>query len=97
MILTRQEFAHLFNALQDGLGDDSSPLWAGEDCILPRSNWFICVKPLSVHRFKKEYWDWCNATLKGRVGCYSSNREDQKEWWGFTDREDIVLWTLKWT
>jgi hypothetical protein len=96
MVLDRTQFAHHFNALKEGLGNDSSPLWAAEEAH-STCQWFVCVKPLKAHRFKTEYWQWCNATLSGKLLCYSSDSEDQKEWWGFTDKQDIVLWTLKWT
>lgn len=97
MILNRREFAHTFNALQQGLGNEDSPLWIpDEDQELP-SQWFVCVKPIGVHRFKFDYYNWCNSALKGQVRCYSSASEDQAEWWGFTNRDDIVLWMLKWT
>ena len=96
MLLDRAEFAQHFNRTQDGLGDNSSPLWIPEDDGAP-SEWFVCVEPLKSHNFKQGYWDWCNTTLSGKVRCYSSDSDNQKEWWGFTDKQDIVLWTLKWT
>ena len=96
MILSREEFAHFFNALREGLGDAKSPLWIPEDKNT-KCSWFVCVPPLKVHTYKSEYYDWCRATLQGEVRCFSSDSEDKKEWWGFTNKEDIVLWTLKWT
>ena len=95
MILSRQEFSQHFNDLKAGLGYEDSPLWIPDEDT--PSEWFVCVKPIGVHRFKFQYYDWCNNTLKGRVRCYSSNDEDKQEWWGFTVKEDIVLWTLKWS
>ena len=94
MILTRDEFAHTFNTLKEGLGNEDSPLWIPDD-NLP-SEWFVCVKPIGVHRFKFDYYNWCNSALRGQVRCYSSASEDQKEWWGFTNKDDIVVWMLKW-
>ena len=95
MILSREEFVHTFNALQEGLGNDNSPLWIPEENE-GQSSWFVCVKPIGAHRFKWEYWNWCNTTLRGQVRCYSSDPDDKKEWWGFTNKDDIVVWTLKW-
>jgi hypothetical protein len=94
MILSREEFSHHFNALKEGLGNKDSPLWIPDD--FEPSEWFVCVEPIGVHRFKSSYYDWCNKTLKGPVRCYSSDSDDKKEWWGFTNKEDIVLWMLKW-
>ena len=95
MILSREEFAHTFDALKEGLGNDDSPLWIPDNNELP-SKWFVCVKPLKVHTYKSQYYQWCNSTLQGIVRCYSSSSEDQKEWWGFTNKEDIPIWMLKW-
>jgi hypothetical protein len=94
-MLTRDEFAHHFEEIKEGLGQTNSPLWCAEEST-SRCDWFICVKPLRVHNFKKTYWDWCNNNLQGKTACYSSDSENEQEWWGFTDKQDIVLWTLKW-
>jgi hypothetical protein len=94
VILDRTEFADYFNSLDSRLGGPDSPLWIPDD--FTPSQWFVCVKPIGVHRFKFSYFDWCNKTLAGRVRCYSSDPENQKEWWGFTDKNDIALWMLKW-
>lgn len=97
MILSRAEFAHYFNALKEGLGNEGSPLWVPDyDGDGSPGLWFVCVKPIGAHRFKLQYYDWCNKTLKGKVRCYSSDTADKKEWWGFTNKEDIVVWSLKW-
>lgn len=97
MILTRGEFSKFFNELKSGLGEPESPLWIPEQNKCP-SDWFVRVKPIGVERFKFSYWDWCNKTLTGKVLCYSSTGDDgNEEWWGFTNRDDIVLWMLKWT
>lgn len=96
MVLNRKEFAHYFNALKEGMGDAKSPLWAPEELQSPVSLWFVCVKPIGVSRFKWDYWNWCNSTLAGQVRCYSSDTTDKKEWWGFTNKDDIPVWMLKW-
>lgn len=94
MILERQEFADYFKSLDERLAGTDSPLWIPDEGT--PSKWFVCTKPIGVHRFKFSYYDWCNKTLKGRVRCYSSDTDNEQEWWGFTNQEDIVLWTLKW-
>ena len=97
-MLTREEFAEHFNSLDPRLGGPNSPLWIPEEGDqLGNSEWFVCVAPLRLKEFKREYWDWCDKALAGRVRCYSSDSENKQEWWGFTKKEDIVLWTLKWT
>ena len=95
-MLTRAEFARHFNSLDPRLGGPDSPLWISDEGGTD-SQWFVCVEPIGVHRFKFDYYDWCNKSLKGRVRCYSSDDDNKQEWWGFTVKEDIVLWTLKWS
>jgi len=95
-MLTREEFANTFNHMQAGLGDSSSPLWVPEQ--MPgsiESKWFICVKPF-MRTSKKQFWNWCATNLHGQLRCYSSDNENKQEWWGFTDKRDIVLFMLKW-
>ena len=95
MLLDRAKFAHHFDEIKDGLGDEDSPLWIPEEDIGP-CQWFLRVKLLRAHHFKKEYWAWCDENLIGDVRCFSSDSEHEQEWWGFTDKQDMVLWTLKW-
>lgn len=94
MILDREEFSQMFNDLRPGLGDDSSPLWIPEQGI--PCQWFVCVEPLQIHSDQAGYFDWCHDMLEGRVCCYYSDTDNRKEWWGFTCKEDLVLWKLKW-
>lgn len=104
MIYSRQQFADMWNEEKPGLGDPDSPLWVPEhnwdefdDNGGPsRCEWFICVKPIRVVRFKKMYWDWCDTNLQGHCRCFSSNADSLEEWWGFTNEDDIALWMLKW-
>ena len=98
MIFTRKEFAHHFNALREGMGDSGSPLWIPEEDLGAACGWFVCVKPLAIayNNTKQQYYAWCDATLSGNVRCFSSDSEDKKEWWGFTDKRDIPMWILKW-
>lgn len=95
MILNRTQFAAHFNQIQPGLGEPHSVLWAGERGHGYRCEWFLWTPRLANwQEIREEYWQWCNLTLQGRVACYSL--DDVWEWWGFTQREDIVIWTLKW-
>lgn len=98
MLITRKEFADMFNQRRKGLGDPCSALWEAE-CDIPKCQWFAKVKPLKVFRpgYKHEYWDWCDSYLTGKTRCFSSDIDDETEWWGFTDLDDIVLWMLKWS
>ena len=97
MILSRAEFAQMFNDIKSGLGDPDSPLWLPDDAVPgDPSEWFVSVKPLRVHQFKSGYYGWCRSALSGQVRCYSSDTDNQQEWWGFTQQEDIALWKLRW-
>lgn len=99
-ILTRQEFSDYFNNLHldSRLGAAGSQLWEAE-CDIPNCQWFIKVKPLNIsgkrHGYKNSYWDWCNKNLSGKTRCFSSD-SDNEEWWGFTNKNDLVFWILRW-
>lgn len=99
MILTRSEFTQHFKNLDHRIdGDDPfCALWVPEEHDHITCQWFVCVRPLSVHKFKRRYYDWCDQALHGQIRCFSSDQQGQQEWWGFTDRKDIALWMLKWT
>lgn len=58
MLITRKEFADMFNRQKEGLGDPGSVLWEAE-CDISNCQWFAKVKPLKVFRpgYKHEYWD----------------------------------------
>ena len=103
MILTRRQFAKMFNGVKDGLGKWDSPLWIPETMdksARVKCQWFICIKPVWMREgAKEEYWKWCNENLTGKVLCYSSSgsdREIQEEWWGFSDKQDLTWWRLRW-
>lgn len=104
MIYTRQQFADMWNEEKPGLGDEDSPLWVpehnwtgmDEDGPL-RCVWFVCIKPLGMwdrSTSKEKFWHWCTENLIGRCRCFSS--AGQEEWWGFTDKDDLVLFILRW-
>lgn len=97
-MLTRDEFIEYFKNLDSRIdgNDPGSPLWVPEAEYVETCNWFVCVEPIGVHRFKSEYYQWCNSVLAGKVLCFSSDSEGQKEWWGFTCKEDVPIWMLKW-
>ncbi len=95
MILTRSEFKQYWDNLDPRLTVDDGPLWIPDEDT--PSKWFVCVKPIGVHKFKWNYYDWCNHALTGRVRCYSSSDDNEQEWWGFTEQQDIAFWLLKWS
>lgn len=109
-ILTRKEFSDLFNTYKQGLGDTNSPLWLPEQSDMIghvkkiKSEWFICVNPIperhgtltSLNSIDLNYHAWCWQHCKGRVLCYSSDTDNDEEWYGFTVEDDIPLWLLRW-
>ena len=104
LMLSREQFAQMFEEVKPGLGLPSSPLWIPEEGLddYPhvRCEWFVCVRPKIRHVYdpveKSVYWSWCQNNLNGHVRCFSSNTEGREEWWGFTDANDVALWLLKW-
>jgi len=96
-ILSREEFVKHFNGIKPGLGNPTSPLWNPEEYLKKNQcYWFIKVKPIISSVNKIDYWTWCNQCLQGKVLCYSSDDIGQEEWWGFSNKNDIVLWSLRW-
>lgn len=100
MILTRHEFRMWVRLREPRFYPWSSPAWTHEPRKYP-SQWFVKVRPIPMNlssyvNRKSEYWAWCNENLNGRLLCYWTNSEDQVEWWGFTQKDDIALWLLKW-
>lgn len=105
MILTRKQFAAHFRKLDSRLGNKHSALWEPENRpgMVP-NKWFVCVRPVGAYHGnvylswdKDGYWEWCNSTLAGQVSCYSSDWDNKKEWWGFSNYDDIAMWLLRWS
>jgi hypothetical protein len=98
-IVSRKEFIAIMEEDAPGLKPvtSRSPLWIPERELEPKTK---CIKFIRTKRLhlkdlgKRDYWEWCNETLNGTVRCFSSGDED--EWWGFTDPDDVVIWTLRW-
>jgi len=98
-VLDRQQFIQYWEDVVPDVGETSSAMWAYEDTCEKKSEWFTCVRPLDAHRGHDKkiiYWQWCNSNCVGQILCYSTNREEQEEWWGFSHQEDIAFWLLKW-
>ena len=98
MILTRHEFRIWVKVREPRFYPWKSPACTHEPKKYP-SQWFVKVKPVNVSRtrgYKKDYWAWCDKNLRGQLLCYWSDNEEE-EWWGFTNKDDIALWLLKWT
>ena len=96
-MLTRQQFADYFNSLKPNLGNDDSPLWILEWDIIKECQWFVKVNPIKIPCDTHSYWKWIHDNLKGEVRCYTSDSDNQEEWWGFTHKGDIVWWLLRWS
>jgi hypothetical protein len=96
-MLTRNEFVEYFDQLDPRIqaAESSSPLWIPEQDTI-QCQWFVCAKPINASTFDSTYFTWCQQMLQGAVLCFSSDTDNQQEWWGFTHQEDIPLWMLKW-
>ena len=97
-MMNRNEFAAYFNS-KDKLGGPKSPLWCPEGENV-KCNWFVKVRPVKFGRpggyTRSNFYAWNGAMLNGRILCYSSDDTNEEEWWGFTDKEDILMFILKW-
>lgn len=87
LVVNREQFITIFD-----INSDDHVVWAYEKHISIKSSHFVCIPSIII---RENYWKWCEKTLKGRVACYSSN--DNEEWWGFTEKEDIMIWMLRWS
>lgn len=95
---TRHEFRMWLRLMDPRLGKKNCVAFSAEPKKKP-SLWFVNVSPVNVSRsrdHKYHYWEWCKENLQGQLLCYYSNYEDGTEWWGFTNKNDILLWALKW-
>lgn len=98
VMLNRKQFSKKFNQIRPGLGDRNSPLWSIEKTNNRKpSKWFLSVPPLQLLPYdtKDQFWHWVNSTCEGQVLCYSSDSDNQEEWWGFTRHKDAVTFFLK--
>jgi hypothetical protein len=102
-LLNRDEFSRHWENIMPGLGGEGSTLWIYEEEQGAECQWFVSIGPIhnwdemiqSNNPNKDSFWQWVGRNCQGCVLCYSSNAEE--EWWGFTDKDDIVPWVLKWT
>ena len=100
MILTREEFSDYFNQQHPGLGDADSALWEPEryEPHAVPSEWFVYADTPEISGWnwdKAVYWSWVRNHCRGQVFCYSLS--GGQGWWGFQYRDDIVIWSLRWT
>ena len=100
MIQTREEFKQWISQNWSDISTESdSPLWIPEhDLDSTLCKWFVTVKPLRISKSAKSkisYWNWCKKNLTGRVRCFYSDTDGERECWGFTQYEDISWWMLK--
>ena len=67
-------------------------MWTPEQIVpgLP-SEWFIKM-PITTD---DDFWDWCKSSLQGIVRCYVCDKNGGL-WWGFTNKQDIVVFILRW-
>jgi hypothetical protein len=100
-VYTRQQFSEYWEEIKPGLGHSDSVLWAAEHSLRPDTcQHFVCVPPLTdlqtIDQSYSEFWAWCEQQMQGYCRCFSSNTRDREEWWGFTNKDDILMWVLRW-
>ena len=97
VILTREQFIEWWDnwVPENPVNRRDHPLWLPETEIKPGPpcQWFVKNKLTSS---TSDYWKWCRTSLKGMLRCYMVDEENGWEWWGFTDKQDMTLWMLKW-
>jgi len=101
MIVPRNEFYKIM--VEEGGIEDSllfmpeTDAYLNEDGKKPPSSWFVCCVPIDLNGpngIAGYFFDWCSKNLKGYISCYYSSGTE--EWWGFTEKDDLFFWMLKW-
>lgn len=102
-IYTRFEFSKWLNLRDKRLGGKNCVAWSCEPKKHP-SLWFVNVRPIAMQSdntrnwdLHREYWNWCSKNVNGRILGYYCDTDNQIEWWGFTHKEDILPWLLRWS
>ncbi len=100
MLQSREEFIDWISKHFIVSTDSDSPLWIPEyDLDNTHCSWFVTVPCIKVSWSTQErsiYYDWCLQNLQGYIRCFWTNKEENKECWGFTEKNDIEWWMLKW-
>lgn len=95
-ILSRKQFRdhweQVVGSAYADLVNDGGPLWIPEEADNLKSNWFVAIRPITVQ--DNEHHNWVRKNCQGAVKCYSSGEDE--EWWGFTYRDDVDWWLLRW-
>jgi hypothetical protein len=97
-VITKKQFRQYFDSLdpEKKLGNSISPLWEPERHWKVNTRWYVCIKPI-LYEDRDEYNTWVRKHCTGSVLCFSSNDENQEEWYGFTHYADIMFWLLRWS
>ena len=99
MILDRQQFADHMESSMPGMGDRQSPLWIPDQHFATRFEWFLRFE--MTPRQTDEFWTFAHNCLSGKIGCFSSGMSTHTsefwEWWGFTHKDDIPVFVLRWS
>lgn len=100
-MISREEFKLVAKSWhnQYDYSNDDSPLWYPEFNAGIKSEWFAFVKPLPLRPEpfdeREKYYQWCDDNMESMPLCYSSS-DITGEWWGFVDKDEAILWLLKW-
>ena len=93
MILERDKFCKYVERYTNIETEDNSPLWIPEQSSGIKSNYFL-ICPTFNHP-TAGFWEWNDTKLIGQVRCYYLDHGGDT-WWGFTEKDDITLFLLRW-
>lgn len=64
----------------------------------PKCGWFVKTQLNLdvVSDISGEHGQWVAQHCKGKVVKYRTDYDRKLCWWGFTNPDDILLWTLRW-
>ena len=101
MILDRQQFADHMESSMPGMGDRQSPLWIPEQQHGTRFKWFLRIDMANFPHDDSQFWQFAHNCLGGKIGCFSTGMDtvtgESWHWWGFTHKDDIPVFVLRWS
>jgi hypothetical protein len=84
-----------------GLLDDGEPFWIPEFAENRKCKVFVETKDFSwwalVNDSRDEFYKWNKKHLSKKPLCFVSDSEHHREWWGFENEQDAVLFVMRWS
>jgi hypothetical protein len=83
-----------------GLLDDGEPFWIPEFAENRKCKVFVEIEQLMGSKWLGErdpFYEWNKKHLSKTPLCFVSDGEKNREWWGFENEQDAVLFVMRWS